>query len=269
MATSYFLESVDRVMKVLDAFDAESAELRLTDLSVRLGMPKPQVLRIASTLETGGYIERDPVTKRYRLGLRLFQLGMLVRQQMSLSRVAQPVLDHLATRTDETVALFRADPTGAICLEVIESPKGLRIFAQVGRTMPWNAGAAGKAILAHLPTPEREAILAGGRFEQFTPYTVTQPEELRRVLGEIRASGYAISAGDLDPDGTGVSAPVFDANHRVAGAISVGGPRSRMSDEVLPEMIELVRQGAAEVSRSLGHVGVTEADLPVLARTGD
>lgn len=255
MTATYFLESVDRVMKVLDAFESDAQELRLTDLSVRLNMPKPQVLRIVSTLQTGGYIERDPVTKRYRLGLRLFQLGMVVRQQLSLRRIARPVLNHLAERTHETVALFRADPSGAICIDVIESPKGLRIFAQEGRRMPWNAGAAGKAILAYLPEPEREAILANASFEQYTPFTVTQPDRLRQILDEIREVGYAMSAGDLDPDAAGISAPVLDANHRVAGAVSIGGPKSRMSAAELPELIELVRLGAAEVSRGLGYDG--------------
>ncbi len=256
MATAYFLESVDRVMKVLDAFERDGQELRLTDLSLRLGMPKPQVLRIVSTLQTGGYIERDPLTKRYRLGLRLFQLGMIVRQQMSLRRLAQPVLNHLAEQTHETVALFKAEPTGAICLDVIESPKGLRIFAQAGRTMPWNAGAAGKAILAYLPEPEREAILTGATFERFTPFTVTQPAQLRQVLRGIRELGYAVSADDLDPDAIGISAPVLDASHRVAGAISIGGPKSRISNDELPSIIEQVCRGAAEVSRGLGYDGI-------------
>lgn len=252
MATSYFLESVDRVMKVLDAFDGDNRELRLTDLSLMLGMPKPQVLRIVSTLQTGGYVERDPRTKRYRLGLRLFQLGMLVRQRTSLRRVAQPVLEHLAEQTHETVALFQADPSGPICLEVIDSPKGVRLFAVIGRTMPWNAGAAAKAILAHLPEAEREEILARVPFNRFTPYTLTNADQLRRALHEVRTAGYALSTDDLDPDANGVSAPVFDANHRVTGAVSVGGPASRMSGAALEEASRLVRQSAAEISRGLG-----------------
>ena len=255
MTTPYFLESVDRVMKVLDAFESDSQELRLTDLSLRLDMPKPQVLRIVSTLQTGGYIERDPLTKRYRLGLRLFQLGMVVRRQMSLRRIAQPVLNHLAERTHETVALFRADPSGAVCIDVIDSPRGLRIFAQEGRRMPWNAGAAGKAILAFLPEPEREALLTNSHFEQYTPFTVTQPDRLRHILDQIREVGYARSDGDLDPDAAGISAPVLDANQRVAGAVSVGGPKSRLSEDQLPELIDLVRRGAAEISRGLGYAG--------------
>jgi DNA-binding IclR family transcriptional regulator len=267
MATTYHLESVDRVMKVLNAFAESGQEPRLTDLSLWLEMPKPQVLRILSTLQAGGYVERDPATKRYRLGLRLFQLGMIVRQQMSLRRVAQPVLHHLAEQTHETVALFKAEPTGAICLDVIESPKGLRIFAQEGRTMPWNAGAAGKVILAYLPEPEREAILAGAKFEQYTPFTVTEPAQLRRVLAEIRETGYAISPADLDPDAIGVSAPVLDAGHRVAGAVSLGAPKSRIANGDLQRVIELVRDGAAEVSRGLGYDG-GEVPRPALAALG-
>lgn len=242
-------------MKVLDAFETDGQELRLTDLSVRLGMPKPQVLRIVTTLQTGGYLERDPDTKRYRLGLRIFQLGMVVRQQMSLRRVAQPVLHHLADQTHETVALFQGDLSGAICVAVIESPKGVRIFAQEGRRMPWNAGAAGKAMLANLPPAEQDAILEGAPFERYTPHTVTQADDLRDVLAQIRNQGYAISDGDLDEDTMGVSAAVLDAGSRVAGALSIGGPKSRLSDAELPHLIALVCRGAREVSRGLGYDG--------------
>src|SRR5688572_30553617 len=103
---AYFLESVDRVMKVLDCFTMESPELRLTDLSDRLGIPKAQVLRIVSTLETGGYLLRDPVSKRYRLGIRLFHLGMIVRGGMDLRRIAHPYLRQLAEATKETSRLI-------------------------------------------------------------------------------------------------------------------------------------------------------------------
>ena len=121
--------------------------------------------------------------------------------------------------------------------------------------MPWNAGAAGKVILAYLPEPEREAILAGSSFEQFTPFTVTDPDELRRILQQICEAGYATSAGDLDPDAIGISAPVLEAGHRVAGAISVGAPTSRMSETERARVIDLVRRGAAAISRGLGYDG--------------
>ncbi|MEA2530891.1 MAG: IclR family transcriptional regulator, regulon repressor [Thermomicrobiales bacterium] len=250
---AYFLESVDRVMKVLDAFTAETPELRLTDLSERLGIPKPQVLRIVSTLETGGYLVRDPDTKRYRLGIRIFQLGMVVRQGLDLRRVAQPFLQELAAETHETVGLFASDLHGPICIDVIDSPKGLRVFAQLGRRMPWNAGTAAKVILAHLPADQRERILTRGDFKRYTMQTITDSDRLRDVLAEIRRTGYHVGIRDLDNDALGVAAPIFDHDAQIAGAISVGAPVSRTSEQEIGRFLHLVRYAATEVSRQLGH----------------
>jgi DNA-binding IclR family transcriptional regulator len=253
MAGTYFLESVDRVMKVLDAFTPEAPELRLTDLSERLGIPKPQVLRIVSTLETGGYLVRDPHTKRYRLGIQIFHLGMVVRQGLDLRRVAQPYLQDLAAETRETVGLFVADSHGPVCIDVIESPRGLRIFAAAGRRMPWNAGTSAKVILAYLPAEEQETILEQGDFRRYTNQTITEPDRLREVLAEIRRTGYHVGIRDLDDEALGIAAPIFDHDAHVAGAISVAAPVSRTSEEEIGRFIDLARTAAAEVSRQLGH----------------
>jgi IclR family KDG regulon transcriptional repressor len=148
---AYYLESVDRVMQVLDCFTRETPELRLTDLSARLGISKASMLRIVSTLEAGSYLTRDPETKRYRLGVRLFHLGMVVRHQMDLRTIAQPQLRQLVECTGETAALFVPDPLGPICLDVVQTSKAMRVFAHPGTRMPWNAGTSAKVILAYLP----------------------------------------------------------------------------------------------------------------------
>lgn len=262
---AYFLESVDRVMKVLDAFTVETPELRLTDLSERLGIPKPQVLRIVSTLETGGYLVRDAETKRYRLGIQIFHLGMVVRQGLDLRRAAQPHLQELAAETHETVGVFVADLHGPICIDVIESPKGLRVFAQPGRRMPWNAGTSAKVILAHLPPDQREVILARADFKRYTARTITDPDRLREVLAEIRRNGYHVGVRDLDEDALGVAAPIFDHDAHVAGAISVSAPVSRASEEEVGRFIDLVCAAAGEISRQLGHA----AQTPVAAAADD
>ncbi len=253
MSTAYFLEGVDRVMKVLDAFTADEPHLRLTDLSDRSGIPKPQVMRILSTLETKGYVERDPTTKRYRLGLRLFELGAIVRQEMDLRRVAQPWLCNLAEATLETVALVVVDALGPVCVEVVDSLKGLRVFAQVGRRMPWNAGTSGKVILAYLPEETRERILAGTAFKQYTNLTVTDSDILRTELRDIRRRGYHSSAGDLDEDALGISAPIFDEGGVIVAAVSVVAPLTRPSGAEPGCFINQVCETAAAVSRRLGH----------------
>ncbi|MER3439291.1 MAG: hypothetical protein C4346_17835 [Chloroflexota bacterium] len=253
MTRSYFLEGVDRAMKVLDAFSAETPELRLTDLSNRLGIPKPQVLRIVSTLEHGGYLERDPHTKRYRLGIRLFQLGMVVQQTMDIRRIALPWLRKLAAETQETVGLFVPDSYGPVCIDVIDSPKGLRVFAQVGRRMPWNAGTAAKVILAYLPDDQREAILARDAFKRYTPQTITEPEQLRAMCETIRCQGFHVAVRDLDDDALGVGAPIFNHEGHIAAALSIGAPVSRTCDGDLARYSTLVREAAYAVSRQLGY----------------
>jgi IclR family transcriptional regulator, KDG regulon repressor len=265
MRNPYFLESVDRVMRLLDAFTAEAPELRLTDLSERLDLPKSQVLRIASTLESGNYLERDPETKRYRLGVRLFTLGMVMQQSLSLKRVAQPAVQELADASLETVGLFVPDRFGPICIDVRESPKGLRVFAQPGRRMPWNAGASGKIILAYMPEEERERVLRTAELRGFTPRTITDPSLLRVVLGEIRSTGYHVGVGDLDEDALGIGAPILQHDGRIAGAISVSAPISRAPETLWSDLIEIVTTCCATISKQLGF----EPNEPALILASD
>ncbi len=224
LQSSYFLESVDRVLKVLDCFTPSAPELRLTDFSEALGVHKTQVLRILTTLETGGYVVRDAATKRYRLGLRLFELGMIVRQQMDLRRIAHPFLRDLVAATQETARLVIPDEDGPVCVDLVECSKGIRVYAQLGMRMPWNAGTSPKLLLAYLPDEQRERILARGGFQRFTERTITDPEALREEARTIQSRGYYVGVRDLDEEALGVSAPVFDSARRVVGAITVSRP---------------------------------------------
>jgi IclR family KDG regulon transcriptional repressor len=240
------------VMKVLDCFTSETPELRLTDLSQRLGISKASLLRIVSTLEAGAYLTRDPETKRYRLGVRLFHLGMIVRHQMDLRAIAQPELQRLAEATGETAALFVPDPLGPICIDVVQSSKAMRVYAQLGSRMPWNAGTSPKIILAYLPQEEQERILTRGHFERFTDHTVTDPDRIRQILSEIRQRGYHVGVRDLDADALGIGAPIFDDSGQIAGAISVAAPVVRLPEAEFGPMIALVRAATTEISRLLG-----------------
>ncbi|MGH2559664.1 MAG: IclR family transcriptional regulator [Thermomicrobiales bacterium] len=240
-------------MQVLDCFTLETPELRLTDLSERLRLSKAQVLRILSTLESGGYLTRDPVTKRYRLGVHLFHLGTVARQQMDIRRVAQPQLRWLLEETQETAALFVPDPLGPICVDVLQSPKAMRVFAQLGSRMPWNAGTSPKVILAHLPEEERERFLSQADLKRYTPYTVTDPDALREVLCQIRRDGYHIGDRDLDEGAMGIGAPIFDHAGRIAGAIGVAAPATRLPNHEVARFVDLVRTATSEISRQLGY----------------
>jgi DNA-binding IclR family transcriptional regulator len=256
----YFLEGADRVLRLLDAFTSEAPELRLTDLSERLGIPKSQALRIATTLEHGNYLIRDPETKRYRLGMRLFSLGMLVERTLDLKRIAQPALQELADETQETVGVFTIDRDGPICIDVRESPKGLRVFAQIGRRMPWNAGASGKLSFAFLPEFEREEMLESRDFRRFTDRTVIDPDQLREEAAKIRSRGYHVGVGDLSENAIGVAAPIFGHDGRIAGAISISAPFDRAPETSWPNLIDLVTTAASAISGRLGFDAMLDVE---------
>lgn len=250
----YFLESVDRVLQVLECFTPEAPELRLTDISRLVGMPKPQVLRIVSTLETRGYVVRDPVTKRYRLGIRLFHLGCMVQDQFELRTVVRRYLEWLVEQTHETARLVVPDSNGPVCIDVVEGPKSTRVFARLGKVLPWHAGTSPKLLLAYLPDEQREAIIATCDFTPYTALTTTDPDALRTELAIIREQGYHLGERDLDEDASGISGPVFDHTGRIVGAINVSWPAARLREPDREELIELVVRAAREASTELGYL---------------
>ena len=260
---AYVLETVDRALSVLECFSEGDPELRLVDISTRLGMPKAQALRIASTLAARGYLARDPQTKRYRLGVSLFHLGMIVQQGMDLRRIVQPVLHDIVAQTQESARLVVPDNAGPVCIDVVDSPRGMRVFAQRGMRMPWNAGTSPKLLLAYLPEAEREGILSRGDFRRYTPRTTTDPDALRAEVLAIRVQGYSVGTRDLDEDGTGVSAPVFDHLRRIVGALNVSGPATRFTDDAVAGFVDVLVRAAAGVSAQLGY----EPDSAHLAAT--
>jgi DNA-binding IclR family transcriptional regulator len=252
----YFLDSVDRVMQVLNCFSLERPELRLADLSEQLDMHKTQVRRIASTLESGGYLIRDPETKRYRLGMRFLQLGMIARAGLDIRRVALPHLRRLVEETRETARLIVPNDSGPICIDLIESPQSIRVFAQLGSVMPWHAGTSPKLILAYLPPEHRERIIAGITFVRYTERTITDADALRAELDQIRGQDVYVAAGDLDREAAGVSAPIFDYHGSIVGTVSISGPTTRITGDEFSRFIELVRGAGRSISADLGYTAV-------------
>jgi DNA-binding IclR family transcriptional regulator len=251
-SSPYQLESVERALRVLGCFSIETPELRLIDISRRLEISKVQALRLATTLETNGFLTRDPRTKYYRLGLRLFQLGMVAQQQSEVQWIAHPVLHELVELTGETARLMVPHPLGPTCIDLVESPKQRRVFGKLGGPHVWYAGASPKVLLAYQPESVIDQVL-GGPLEAFASNTVRDPDMIRAQLAEIRVNGYHVSMSGIEENATGVAAPVFDRSGEIAGSISVSGPTDRVRVTGLENVITWVKAAAGDVSRSLGY----------------
>lgn len=251
-SSPYQLESVERALRVLGCFSMETPELRLIDISRMLDISKVQALRLATTLETNGFLTRNPRTKYYRLGLRLFQLGMVAQQQSEVQWIAHPMLHELVAKTGETARLMVPHVLGPTCIDLVESPKQRRVFGKLGGPHVWYAGASPKVLLAYQPQHVIDEVLSAP-LESFTSNTIRDPDVIRKQLEEIRAKGFHVSHSGIEENATGVGAPVFDRSGEIVGSISVSGPTDRVEATGLENVISWVRAAAGDVSRSLGY----------------
>lgn len=253
----YVMNSAFRTLQVLLAFGAPPHRFSLAELTTRMGLEKNQVYRSLKTLEEAGFL-RPEADGRFALTAVLGVLNAAAARspQASLVELAAPALDRLAAATGESVNLFVLAGDSVVCVDRRDSPHLVRIASVLGRSVPLHAGAVPKAVLAYLPPPEQERVLAQlPGLVRYTDHTVLEPGALRRELELTRARGYSVSDEDVDEDGRGVGAPILDHAGEPVGGISVGGPSSRVGDDAIRRFGELIVPVARAISRQLGHAG--------------
>ncbi len=251
-AGRYRIQSIERAVAILNAFSAEEPELGVTDLAERLELHKSTVHRFLVNLEAAGLVERNRRTSRYRLGLRIFELGGLVLQQMNLWDEALPFLEGLVGESGETGHLAVLDGGEAVYIERVEARRALRIPSAIGRGYPAHATSLGKILLAHLGVEAREAIIAERGLARCTPSTITDPDRLRDEFELIRTQGYAVDDEEYEEGLRCIGAPILGHTGQVVAAMGIGGPVTRVTPERLGELAELVMGAAGNLSRRMG-----------------
>src|SRR5690349_13812874 len=178
------IQSVARAVGVLQALADSGGELGVTELGRRLGVHKATASRLVATLAEHRLVERNPITDKYRLGFGLIHLAGSAMAGLDLTREARPVLEELAERTQETVNLAVLDGHSVLNVDQITSPPTVASRSWVGRRTPWHCTSNGKVLVAWLPEPDREQLLAG-KLEQLTQRSIVQPPGLRAQLNEV------------------------------------------------------------------------------------
>jgi IclR family KDG regulon transcriptional repressor len=250
--TDYTIGVIEDAIHVLETFLNGQECLTLAQITKESGLVKNKVFRILSTLEKHRFVARDE-GGHYRLGVRFLGFGQRVRDQMNLLRVSQPIMDWLVAETSESIFLGIVDGVEALCIDARESPRSIRLFAQVGRRAPIYAGGVPKLLLAFMPEEQRNALLDSITLEPLTPYTITDRTVLEELLQKIRQQGYVVTADDLDVGAHSIAAPIRDHQGQVVAAISVAGPSSRFTAEHIDRYLNLVQKGTSQISRALGY----------------
>ncbi len=256
----YAVTALERGLTLLQALVASQAPLTLHEVAGRARIPKTTAFRLLTTLEGRGFVERTQ-EGAYRLGLRAVQLGQVAGTAMDLRRAAQPVLRRLHQFSEDTVNLAAWHARQVVYLDVLPSPRPLRFVEMPGTVAPLHATALGKAIAAYLPDAEVRALLREAGMAKFTPDTIVKSTRFLQEIHRVRLRGFATDREEKDLGAACVAAPIFDAQG-VIGALSLSGPASRMDARRTAELVPVLLEAGAELSRHLGHHAFHRADGP-------
>lgn len=246
------LSSVTAALLVLKTFSADEDEIGISTLAKRLGLAKSTVHRLAVTLASEGFLEQNPDNGRYRLGLALFSLGALARRRMNVSTEARPLLGMLRDKTHEAVHLAVLSKTSIMYLHNLESVQAIGLRAYIGDLKPAFCTAEGRVLLAYA-TPATLAEALSNGLAPRTPKTVTDPDELRRIIDEVRQVGYAVDDEESEVGVRGIAAPIRDISGKVIAAAGLAGPVQRLTKKDLRTLAPDVINTADAVSARLGY----------------
>jgi DNA-binding IclR family transcriptional regulator len=209
-------------------------------------------------LEGHRLVEKHPDSGRYRLGLRLFELGSKAISVLDLREQAHPFLSQVMSETQETVHLCVLDQDEMLYVEKLEPQRSVRLASRVGRRAPAYCTSVGKAILAELADAEVNAIVRRSGLKRITPHTITTAAGLKTELKGIRELGYAIDNEENEEGVRCVGVAVRDHSRRPVAAISVSGPAFRLGRGNIGRIARSLRQAAEALSSELGY-STTEA----------
>jgi len=253
-SSAYSVRAVERALHILECFDDNHAEMGISEIAHAVGLHKATAHRLITTLVRFGYLERNPDTQKYRLGLQLPRLGFQVVRRMDLRREALPKMTLVSERFDEICDLSVLDRGEALYVEVVQGKHALTIAASMGQRLPLHSTASGKVFLAAFPAAERDQLLRQP-LKAFTAKTLTSRESLLRDLALVQKRGYSVDEEEMEIGVRAVAAAIRDRSGAVVAAIGVPGPTSRITREKLPKIAAAVRKAADAVSHELGWQG--------------
>jgi len=252
-AAGVIVQSVDRALDILGCFKGQSIELGISEISERMQLSKSTVYGLVNTLLTKGYLEQNEQTKRYRLGIKLFELGTLVYNRMDLRNEAKVFCEELGSKYNTTVHLAAHYGDEIVYIDKVDAPEAVIVYSQTGKCAPMHCTGVGKAILAFLSDDELKHVFAKGDFKKYTEHTITDREELYCELRRIHSCGYAVDNEEIETGLRCIAAPIFNYMNQPVAAISVSAPTVRLPLEQIETIAKDVQYHALQISQRLGY----------------
>jgi IclR family transcriptional regulator, KDG regulon repressor len=246
----YILGSVRNALRILKSFSVDQPEKQLTDLAVTLGLSKSTVSRLMSTLALEDFVQQDPHTKLYRLGLSVLPLGGIVTSNQEVLRSSLPLVHRLVDRIGESVHFLVLEDEEVSFVYSVEKNHLLRYYTNIGKKSPIHCTSSGKVILAYQSAETVSKITSHG-LRSFTVKTIKEPHALQASLEKVRLQGYGVSFEEYMEGMMDFAAPIRNGNGEVFAAISVSGSVQQFTRKKIPYYLKEMINTSDAISQNL------------------
>lgn len=251
MTKKYQAPIVKKAFTILEAISKSSQGLKISEISSCLDISKSTVHGIAAALEDQGAVLRDPVTKRYTVGITLLELGKAAYERLDFKKIARPIMEELMEKCQESVFLGIRNANKVTVIDIVESRKDFKITSPIGTTIPLLAGGIGKLFLSRMEPKALQKYLASNSLVPFTANTIIDPEIYARELETVRKNGFALDDEEYISGVRAVVVPIKAYGPHIP-VIWVVGFKASMSRNKMPAIIEQTLSAASKISKNLG-----------------
>ncbi|TRD17830.1 IclR family transcriptional regulator [Palleronia caenipelagi] len=244
-----------RLLLVIEEIARAGVPVTPTEVNAHLGLPKPTIHRLFSTLTDEGFLQQDIDGRTYSPGPRLRTLAGGVLSSLRIRTARQAILRRLSREIGETCNIALPDRDAMIYLERVETEWPLRIQLPIGTRVPFYCTASGKLYLSSLASNHLKSYVAATRLEAHTPNTLTDPDALMDELSRIRSQGYALDRSEFMDGMVALAVPVQDPNGRLMVTLSFHAPTQRFDADQALSCLDNLKQAAAALA------GLVESDI--------
>jgi len=253
----YRVQSVDRALNILDCFSFQNREMNLSDVVRKTGLNKTTAKRLVSNLADRGFLQQDPVTKQYQLGMRLFELGGIVFSSLSLRHAAAYPMTRLQSETGATVLLGTIMDDELVYVDKREGKGMIRISSDIGWRRPLHYGMLGMTLMAYLDSKEGRRILKKDPLQAHTAFSITDEDAFSLRLEKIRQQGFIVEHQEAVEGVIGIAAPVRDYSRKVIAALGIAVTLAQnLTSRDLDPLVDRVRRTCEDISHDLGYLRI-------------
>lgn len=246
------IQALDRALQIVDLFDEHTTELKITEISIRMGLHKSTVHSLLKTLMMHGYIGQDADSGKYKLGLKLIEKGQLMLQTLDIRAVAKKNLSELCKRTGQTTHLVILSGKEGVYIDKVEGEKAAIRYSRLGGRVPLHCSAVGKVLTAFQSSEKQNKLLSDYTFTSYTPKTIVNKEQFLEELVQVQKQGYAVDNQENEPGVRCVATPIYDHSHQTVAAISLSTMISSVDDGGFQLLTDQLIAESITISKLLG-----------------